>query len=273
MFKKRLLIGLCSWNNPRLLKRCIESLTKNMDLYVDGIAVVLNQADEESIKFLLEKNIPFVGLPENRGVLAIDYLKPFVENSEYFMNTNDDMIFHKGFVDDILDIMVKYEPCSASCRLIENFYSGNPVVVVDTELRNIYSDETIEKFTLRAESGVYDVEDLIIGWMHPICVKSSDFLAVGGYSGNWDMDFVSGYARDDMFAVLLSGLYQSQGKYFRHIGSNKSFVFHASSETMKRLPNQIRCQDNNGLFQQRTGYTIPQFREAVQAFATFKRND
>lgn len=271
MNKKRLLIGLCSWNNSNLLKQCINSLLQCIDFEIDGIAVVLNEVDKESIDFLLNKKIPFISLPENRGVLAIDYLKPFIENAEYFMNTNDDMIFHKGFVEDILNIMEKYEPCSASCHLIENFHSGNPVVTVDTDLVNIYSNDTIEKFQSKACSGFYNLDELMISWMHPICVKSKDFLSIGGYSGNWDMDFFSGYARDHMFAYLLYNLYQEQNLHFSHITSNKSFVFHASSETMKRLPNHIKSQDNNSAFNLKTGHTISSFRDLVKAFTKFKR--
>lgn len=260
MNKKRLLVGLCSWSNPNLLKSCIISLMVSMDLSKDGIAVVLNQADVESQDFLHLHGIPFVSLPENRGVLAIDYLKPFIENSEYFLNTNDDMLFHKGFADDLIETIEKYYPASASCRLIENFHSGNPCVVVDTDLQDINSPETFTTFIRHFEEGRYKVPSKIISYCHPICVKSSDFLKIGGYSGNWDMDFFSGYGRDDMFAYNLWNLY---GGNFSHVCSDKSFVFHASSATMRRLPPEIKNQHNMDTFQRKSGRSIHQFRQEI----------
>jgi hypothetical protein len=261
MHKKRLLIGLCSWNNFPLLEKCINSLLLSLDFNKDGIAVVLNEADINSINFLLKFKIPFVALPENRGVLAIDYLKPFIENSEFFINSNDDMLFHPGFAEDLISIIEKYYPCSASCRLIENFYSGNFVVTVDESLIDIYSHQTFNLFLDNVKNNKYLQKNKSIGWMHPICVKSQDFLKIGCYSGNWDMDFYSGYARDDMFAYELWKLHN---KNFIHICSEKSFVFHASSATMKRLPSEIREKNNFDLFHQKTGMDIFKFREIVK---------
>jgi GT2 family glycosyltransferase len=261
MNKKRVLLGMCSWSNFPLLEKCINSLLLSMDLSIDGIAVVLNEADIDSINFLLKLKIPFVCLPENRGVLAIDYLKPFIENSEYFINSNDDMLFHAGFIEDLLEIMENNYPCSASCRLIENFESGNYVVSVDTSLKDIYSQETFDTFIENVKSGKYVHPYKIIGWMHPICVKSEDFLKIGGYSGNWDMDFYNGYARDDMYAHELWSLHN---KDFLHICSNKSFVFHASSATMKRLSPEIRSNNNFDSFNKKTGMSIFKFREKVK---------
>ena len=98
--KYRVLIGLCSWKNPSLLKKCIQSLINSLDLKKDGIAVVLNEADEESINFLKLLQIPFIALPNNSGPLGIDYLIPFIQNSEYFINANDDMLFLPNFAEN-----------------------------------------------------------------------------------------------------------------------------------------------------------------------------
>jgi GT2 family glycosyltransferase len=259
MLKKRMLVGLCSWNNPPLLKSCLSSLFLSMDLSKDGIAVVLNEADNESISFLLEHKVPFIAMPHNIGVLAIDCLIPFIQNSDYFLNTNDDMLFHPGFADDLISLIDKNYPASASCWLIENFFSDNPCVVVDDSLIDVYSSDTYAKFL--SNHLKYQPPHCIISYNHPICVKSKDFLAVGGYSGNWDWDFVSGYGRDDMFAFMLFSLHQGN---FKFICSNKSFVFHASSATMKRLPDSIRRQHNLDTFQRKTGMNIYQFREVTK---------
>lgn len=264
MHKKRLLVGLCSWNNPNLLKICVNSIINNIDLTIDGIAVVLNQSDLESIEFLHSLNIPFVSIPENRGVLAIDYLIPFIQNSEYFLNTNDDMVFHSGFGNDLISIIKKHYPCSASCSLVENFGSGNGCVYVDSSLKSIFEKETIENFLNFSASGKYKRANHIVSYNHPICVKSIDFLKIGGYSGNWDMDFFSGYGRDDMFAYNLLSLHNGN---FKFIASKDSWVFHSSSASMKRLPDEIRRQHNQDTFFTKTGYHIQQLRSFIKIFS------
>ncbi|MEY4573284.1 MAG: hypothetical protein RLZ10_2568, partial [Bacteroidota bacterium] len=243
MRKKRLLVGLCSWNNPRLLKKCIESLIDTLDLSKDGVAVVLNEADQESMSFLKSLNISFVAHSDNRGAIAIDYLKPFVENSEYFMNVNDDMFFSKGFSEDIISIIQKYYPATASCRLIENFNSGNPVVIVDPSIDSIYNLNR-DVFEKRCEIYRFMKLDKMISYNHPIACISKDFLKIGGYTANWREGYESGYARDDAFAVELLNLNSS----YKFICSNNSFSFHQSSETNKRLPGELR-RSNEDSFQ------------------------
>lgn len=265
MHHKRLLIGLCSWNNPTLLRTCVDSILRSLDLTKDGVAVVLNEADKESIDYLLDKKIPFVALPENRGVLAIDYLAPFVQNCDYFMNTNDDMIFQDGFAEAVVVVMKKNQPCSVSLGLVENFYSGNGCVVADESLTDFFSEETQKTFLENARSGKYNLSNKFVGYMHPICITAQDYFRVGGYSGNWDMDFVSGYARDDMFAFLLANAHES----FKFIGLDTHHVFHASSATMKRLSSDIRSRHNQDIFSQKTGWHLGDFRDKIQIFAQY----
>ena len=260
MYKKRLLVGMCSWDNPELLKITVDSLLECMDLSKDGIAVVLNEADIESIKYLLDLKIPFVAVPENRGELAIDYLLPFAQNAEYFMNSNDDMVFCGNFADDLIEIIEKHYPCSASCRLVENFNSNNVSVTVDETLKDFFSEESRNQFKEKSENGFYDQKYKIQAYCHPIMVKCSDLFKVGGYSGWWDMDFFSGYGRDDIFPYFLYTLHSNN---FRFVTSKKSHVFHASSATNKKKPkNRRSC--NHGAFLKKTGLTIPQFRTEMK---------
>lgn len=262
MHKKRLLIGLCSWNNPELLKICIESILDDIDLDKDGIAVTLNEADHESISYLRSKKIPFVCLPENRGVLAIDYLIPFIQNSEYFLNTNDDMVFQKGFSPKLISAMEKFYPCSVSLGLVENFFSHHPVVSVDSDLKNIFDKDSMELFQKKAANKEYDREYHLVGYHHPICVKSSDYFKVGCYSGNWDMDFYSGYCRDDMFPFLL----KCTEKQFKFIALKDVHVYHQSSTTMRKLDPEIRSKSNQDVFERKAKISLHKFREAIQIF-------
>jgi GT2 family glycosyltransferase len=258
--KYRTVIGMCSWNNPDLLEACIGSILPNIDRNLDDIVVVLNESDDRSCDLLKKNQISYVSLPENRGVLAIDYLKPFIENSRYFLNTNDDMFFHGDFLNNLIYLVDQNYPASASCGLVENFFSNNPPVFVDESLQG-YSQETLDLFYKKYDEGKYYLDSPISSYNHPILVKSEDFLRVGGYSGNWDADFLSGYARDDMFAYKLAELHNFN---FKFICSNTSFVYHLSSETMKKLDSNYRaCNHNGDVFHRKTGVSMLEFKKRI----------
>lgn len=258
----RLLVGMCSWNNPKLLKCSIPSILRGIDRSKDGICVVLNEGDKESMEYLISLSIPFVYHPRNEGVLAIDYLKPFIQHYDYFLNTNDDMLFCKSFSDDLINIINTHYPATASCKLIENFQSYNPCVIVDSSIKSIYNLSP-EEFDLKCAQ--YRTNNIIniISYNHPICCLSSDFLKIGGYSGNWKAGYSNGYARDDAFPNELLKL---NDKY-RFIQSGSSFVFHQSSETMKKLPPEIRNRDNQDTFIQDYGMSISQFKSKIRCFS------
>ena len=258
----RSLIGLCSWKNPYILKKCVESIRANIDLAVDKIAVVLNEGDPESISYLRDLNIPFVYNPENSGPLAIDFLKPYMENSEYFLNSNDDMIYHNNFIDDLISIIETHYPATASCSLVENFHTNNPPVFVDKDLTD-FSQKSIDLFLSNYKKDKYKRKELTYGYNHPIMCKSIDILSAGGYAGNWDQSFISGFVRDDIFPFILWA--RSEQKY-KFIVSKNSTVFHLSSYTCNRLPIGYRdkhCRSGNDKFKEMTGIDIIEFRNKI----------
>lgn len=256
----RTLIGLCSWNNPQLLKWCVSSLIKSIDTTKDRIAVVLNEGDRESIDYLHKLNIPFIYNPENSGPLAIDFLKGYIERSDYFMNSNDDMIFHPGFLDDLISIIESHYPATASCGLVEYFNSNNPSVVVDSDL-NTFNNETIDLFLTRYNEQKYARQSLTYGYNHPILCKSKDVLSVGGYAGNWNMNFLSGYGRDDAFPYEL---WKNSCKQYKFIMSAKSVVLHLSSYTNNKLPIEYRQTNHNqDNFARLYGVSLAEFRQKI----------
>jgi hypothetical protein len=93
------------------------------------------------------------------------------------------------------------------------FNSNNPSVYVDEELTDFYDLDIQNKYKKNAIEGKYKRSHKTSGYMHPICVTSKDYLQSGGYSGNWDMDFFSGYGRDDMFAATLYSLHKGNFRF------------------------------------------------------------
>lgn len=259
--KKKLLIVLCSWNYPKMLEACVDSLLKAKNSIDYDIAVVLNEGDKESMDFLREKNIYFFYSPKNHGVLAIDFLMPLILFYEYVINSNDDMIFCKGFAEDVIALMETDNYCSVSLSLVENFGSGNHAVIIDKTLKSVLDKDSVDTFMENHKNGKYFFDHLKISYHHPICVRSTDWFGVGGYADNWNEKFSSGYSMDDYFAYKL--VIKHEGKK-PPVLCNKSFVFHESSASMHRLPNEIRNNNNLDKFKEATEMDMMNFRSQIQ---------
>jgi hypothetical protein len=246
-----------------MLKACIESLNKSFTVEA-SIKVVLNQGDKESAEYLSDSGIEFVRLNENYGTLAVDFAIPLFD-AEYVVNTNDDMLFHPGWDSDLIGIIERNHPCSASCSLIEPVGTGNYVVKVD-DLGDVENPETYQKFIDNWSQGKYKREHKKSSYTHPIMVKTSDWMKVGGYSSNFDMNFFPGYSLDDSFPYRLWKLY---GGAFKHIASNESVVYHGISRTNNKLSPEVKARSGWDYFIKQTGMNIHQFRVMIQCGKDF----
>jgi len=257
-----ILIQLCSWKSPNLLKSCIKSIEDNTDSDF-SIVVTLNEADKESIDFLYENKTSFIVLYHNYGVPAVDCSLPFAHNHQYVLNTNDDMLFHKGWDKDLINIIKNNYPCSASCALVEPYGTNNPIVTVDN-LGEVSELNTYKKFIENVKNNKYLKEDKIIGYSHPIMVTREDYLNVNGYSDNIDMGWYPGYGLDDYFAYRL---WKKHKEKFKFIISNKSYVYHGISQTNKKLDYISKRRSGREYFTHKTGLTIEEFRDKINIFS------
>lgn len=255
----KLTVLMCSWRSPAMLNKCLESLKASFTVSA-SIKVVLNEADEESVNVCLKHNVEFVKLNSNLGTLAVDCASSLI-NSEYVVNTNDDMLFFKGWDSDLISIIEENYPCSASCSLVEPFYSSNPVVYVDDLGRDL--DAAYESFIKNCQDNKYSL-DRKISYTHPIMVRFSDFAAVNGYSNGLDMRYHPGYGLDDNFPWRLWKLYNEQ---FKFIASGKSFVYHLGSATNNKLAPDIKQRSGWNEFIQDAGFNIHEFRAKIKCFS------
>jgi uncharacterized protein YkvS len=256
----KLTVQMCSWRSPEVLKTCINSLIKSLSVDTN-IIVTLNEAEEESIKYLMALKIPFIALPFNSGTLGVDFSLPFVLKSEYVINSNDDFLFHKGWDIDLINIIENNYPCSASCGLVEKINTNNPIVRVD-DLGEFTDPNTYEKFIKNVENSKYVREKKMVSYSHPIMVRSQDYLSVGGYSDNLDFSWCPGFGLDDYYPYRLWKLH---GERFKFITSNKSVVYHGMSMTNNKLEKK-KHNDGWNYFKQKTGLWIPEFKQKINCF-------
>jgi len=277
MKKKDLTVILCSWQNAEMLKATVESLEGSFETNAK-ITVALNEGDTKSQKYLTEKKIEFVNLPNNRGTQAVDYVFPFIEG-DYVCNVNDDMLFVKGWDKELIEIIEKNYPASSSCFLVEPQSTGNPVVVVDDEMEKSFikdnpddedyrkscfvSPKTRELFEEKFRRGAYKLPHKMVNYTHPIMTRTSDFFEIGGYSANFDFGWWPGYGLDDNFALRLALRHNESGG-FRFIVSDKYPVYHAMSLTNAKIPQEQR-DHCHGMFEKcANGYTLIQFIHDIQ---------
>lgn len=253
---------IASWKSPQMLDVCLTSLMRSFSTK-GTVKIILNEGthDQESILICNKHNVEFVVLENNIGAPAVDYASHLIK-SDYITIGNDDFIFHKGWDEDMINIINKYSPCSASCSLVEPIFTNNPCAIID-DLGDILDINIIDKFQNNINSNKYIRNKKIISYTHPITIKTEDYFKVRGYSDNFDIRWSpNGYGLDDW---LPTRLYLLNNQY-KPIASNKSFVYHGMSLTNKKVP-KTKHNDGWEYYLEKTGITIPMFRQKINCFS------
>lgn len=260
---KKITVLIASWKSPQMLDVCLTSLNKSFSTD-SSVKIILNEGtqDLESLKVCNKHNVEFIVLNKNIGAPAVDYASHLID-SEYVTIGNDDFIFQYGWDQEMINIIEKYYPCSASCSLVEPINTNNPVTIVD-DLGSILDPNTIIKFEENTKQNKYFRPNKIISYTHPITIKTSDYFKIRGYSDNFDIRWSpNGYGLDDYAPYRLWKLHNEN---FKFIASNKYFVYHGISQTNKKVPKE-KHNDGWQYFYEKTGIIIPQFREKIHCFA------
>ena len=252
---KDLAILVASWKSPELLEVVIPSLLKSSKSNFE-IIVVLNEIDDESAQLLRFLNVTYFGITSNDGPAAIDYAIPYMKEQgfKYVANINNDMIFSDGWDIDLINLLEANKPCTTSSSMVEP-NSGD--YFLSDDLGDFYNPNNHDWFNENVKNNKY-ITPLSISYNPPLLCRFDDYIDVGGYSDNMKQVWIDlkGKGLDDDFAYRL---YKKYGDNFKFIKSNKSFVYHGGSLTIKKVPFQSGRQaflDNNGI-------SIDEFREKI----------
>ena len=120
-------IVILTWNNNKVLKRCLESI-ENVDHKNFTISVIDNNSSDDSLKMISEnfpsvqtiknsKNFKF-GRGYNEGLKKIN-----VEDNDFIILLNDDTIVSRNFIDELINPLVKDQKAIISTPKI--LYSSN----------------------------------------------------------------------------------------------------------------------------------------------------
>jgi GT2 family glycosyltransferase len=241
-------IVACSWKAPNLVKSFVGSIRRNTREDYD-LALALNEADDESIKYCRENNVKYVALKENYGTSAVDFAANFL-NVENIVNFNDDMLVLPGWDKAMLGYAGRFQAVSA--HLIERTGCPSNLTHVD-DLGPVETAQTKfeEKYLGKAFARVFT-------WTHPILVMKKDWDSVGGYSNFMDMGWFPGHGLDDYFPYLLK---KALGMEF--ITATHTCVYHGVSQTNRRIPKEHNDKHNSDYFLKKTGLTINEFKQTV----------
>jgi len=245
-----------SWKSPELLKYFIPSI---LDSFTEDnkLCIALNEADIESIELCSEytyfKNFEYIVLRENYGHLAIDFFKNSL-NSEYVMNTNDDMFYISGWDKKLISLIEKNPNISTvSPFCVEPRFTGNPAVVVDDEITT-FDENSFLKFKQNVINEKYKLPFYLKSYNHPIMCRTKDFLRVNGYSDGFDLNWWYGGGLDDWFAARMSC--NDKGVLdFSRIGliDKDTCVYHGISMSQKKQSEDNQKKSNGEYFKQKCG--------------------
>lgn len=247
------------WKAPELLKvsvpSILESLTTDSELIV-----ILNEADEESIKILDSFGVKHIDKDTNYGPSAVDFAIPYMKEAgfKYVANINSDMLFSHGWDKTAISIIEKNKPCSVSCCLVEPESGCSPPVRIIDKV-DFFGDGN-KVFNENVKNGKYKTEEMI-ACNHPIITTFEDFIEVGGYSDNMDDIWIKvfGNSLDPYFAYRLHKLH---GDSFQFIRTNEIFVYHNSSYNRNKF--KVTRANGHNHFRNKTGMKISEFVKKVK---------
>jgi len=252
---KDIAILMACWKSPELLKVVIPSLLKAMRTNSE-IIIILNEPDDESIKYLKEQKISYYENPRNDGPSAVDYAIPYIKEIgfKYVANVNSDMIFSDGWDIELINLYEKNKPCTVSCCLVEPVNNGHSIY----EYLNFFDTNIHEIFNQNLKNGKYKTEESI-SYNHPILCGTEDFIAVGGYSDNMEQVWVDlkGRGLDNDFVYRLYKLHNGNIKYIK---SDKSFVYHGVSLNSNKL--KVRSPGHDA-FKNKNKITTSDFNKMI----------
>lgn len=238
-----------SWRGADLLKIAVPAFKK---VSTADLIVVLNEADEESIKICDDNDVLHIDLKSNWGTSAVDFAISRLLAYDFVLNINSDMLMLKGWEEVAVKTITENYPATCSFHLVE--VRGCPSNI--TSIDDMGWDETIGD---RFNDKYKDIRfNKVVGWTHPICSTVESYLRVGGYSYFLDRDFFPGHSLDTFFAFRL-----------KHLNNNHKFIvsempiYHLSNRTNERLPKDINNKHNSGFFKKLTGMTIQDFEHAT----------
>jgi len=264
--KNKLTVVAPSWHGIDLLKVFVPNAINSFKEDTRLIVVINEYTPEDKtlayeFKDQYKDRITFVLREDNIGPMSVDYANHLID-SELHVNINNDMLLPYGWDEIVIKNAKNNKNITQSLFLVEPYGTGNPLVIVDN--LGDYTDPMTEiLFHSNFGKGKYKLQNNIVGYNHPIVTNFKDYLAVGGYSNNFDMRWTSGYSLDNYFPWRLKQLKSD----YRFVTLKDLCVYHGISLTNCRQNAEYRAKDGIQHFIDSTGYHWINFNREINAFS------
>lgn len=251
------------WMSPELLTICIPSLIKSLTL-PSQIIIILNEYDKKSVEICTHYGVEFITTHINYGPAGVDLALPMIRG-EYVANVNSDMLFYPGWDKPIYEKLVSNKICTVSPILVEP-QKNTPWIHFNP---SGFSHEANKKFTQFIEQGGPNQQTAFgcgdrVSYNHPIFVHRDIHTLVGGYSNNFNKDWMERTlpkcrGLDNDYACRI---WEKTSGTCKFIATWDSFVYHASNlNTAKIAENKPSAED---LFQKDHGMSTAEFDTKIK---------
>jgi len=257
---KDLAILIPSWKGADYLPFCLSSIKQNCITNYE-VFVILNEADVRSMQICEAHGVHFIALDRNEGTLAVDHAIPYLRNFRYVANLNIDMMVCPSWNAILLTKMSEYnDKVTVSSPAVEYAGGGNGIDTLnDPALPKFNTAECLNQFTENFNAGKYRFPN-IISQRHPVICTVEDYIAVRGYSDNWDFSWHPGYTLDFFFPYRL---WKERGIEMM-VSVGATAVLHDYSSTMNKLPENLKAKNCWDYFQKKTGITVNEFKNQIK---------
>ena len=238
---------------------CLSAIKRNCSSDYE-VFVILNEIDAMSMKLCEMHGVNFIGLSRNEGTLAVDYAIPHLKEFKYVANLNIDMIVCPDWDVKLICKLQEYgDMATVSSPAVEYNGGANGLDTLnDPELPRFASARAIQNFSENCKQGKYKFPN-IISQRHPVVCTVDNFLAVRGYSDNFDRNYYPGYSLDFDFPFRL----WSELRIDKMVSVGDAPVLHDYSSTMKKLPPNLQANNCWEYFKKKNRMSIDDFKKAI----------
>ncbi len=253
-------ICLCSWDDLPFLKILYDGIKRNTRIPHE-IIIHDNGSTDGTEEWLKEMGITYTRSEENEGVAAVNYAVAKA-TGDFIVDINADMYPLPGW-----DVEIWKEVTAFQAKGIEKFTISSCLI----EPRGANPEYTIRNHGVSAET--FNEEGLLKDYLdnapfirkpdttqysHPISMPKKLWDEMGGV----DTDYPFGLATDHDIAARA---YNAGCRNFKMLG--RSRVYHFVGQTISKIPNR---PNNDGLFFDKWGITVDEFRERLGVAQPFK---
>lgn len=234
-----------TWRNLDFLRNCLSSIQSHSVLSPQ-ILVYANEADEDTLTWLKEKNITYLSNYENVGIcIAMNALRAKVA-SDYICYINDDMYVLPGWDREILEIIhTVEEEFMISSTMIEPLHHGSSTSInadFGQDLSHFNEKELLSRFRS------FEFKDWSGSAWPPLWLRTTLWDEIGGFSE----EFSPGMYSDPDMAMKA---WEAGVRYFRGVSASR--VYHFGSKSTHRL--SISQNKGRNLFLSKWGMTARYF--------------